>query len=304
MFRYGADVVVNDLSEISVEWIQNWMQRRPLPLQQCWESIPAQDHPINTNNIYSRPAKEALRGEKRPVFFLDYDGTLTPIVSRPDLAVISTQMRDTLKALMQKYTVAVVSGRMREDVEKLVGIEGIFYAGSHGFDIKGPDFALIEPRVKNIIPTVDKCIAFLKQELSHIDGVLIEEKKFSTAVHYRLVDEAKHLDKIKAVVDKVLAGNKELRLLSGKKVFEILPAIDWNKGKAVRWIMHAMGLSWDDVNAVYIGDDTTDEYAFAAIRTRGTGILVSDKAIPSLAHFRLESPDDVQTLFQKLAKEG
>ena len=76
--------------------------------------------------------------EKRPAVFLDYDGTLTPIVARPELAVLAEEMRRTVRTLAARCPVAIVSGRDRTDVQRLVRIEGLIYAGSHGFDIAGP----------------------------------------------------------------------------------------------------------------------------------------------------------------------
>jgi trehalose-phosphatase len=88
--------------------------------------------------------------------------------------------------------------------------------------------------------------------------------------------------------------------MRGKKVFEILPAIDWNKGKAIRWIMQALGIQWSDASVVYIGDDTTDEDAFRVVCSRGTAILVSDKLKVSAADFLLSSPQEVRKLFEKV----
>jgi len=82
--------------------------------------------------------------------------------------------------------------------------------------------------------------------------------------------------------------------MEGKKVFEILPAIDWNKGKAVRWVMDSLGINWQDYSVVYIGDDTTDEDAFRTVCTRGTSILVSDKDKVSAADFMVSSPKEVE----------
>ena len=209
-------------------------------------------------------------------------------------------MQDTVKKLSKKYTTAIVSGRMREDVENLVGIPGLIYAGSHGFDIKGPEVVMVEPQAQKSIPLVSKIIERLKKELADIEGVIIEEKKFSTAVHYRLVSEEDKILKIKILVEEVIQENKSLRLMEGKKVFEILPAIDWNKGKAVKWVMDALGINWEDYSIVYIGDDTTDEDAFRAVCTRGTSILVSDKSKASAADFVLSSPKEVKELFERV----
>jgi len=92
-----------------------------------------------------------------------------------------------------------------------------------------------------------------------------------------------------------------LRILEGKKVLEILPNIDWDKGKAVRWIMNALGITWSDSSVFYIGDDTTDEYAFRTVITRGTAILVTDDPEkPSSADFRLTSPEEVKKFFEQV----
>jgi len=305
----GADLVVADLSEINLELIEQWFHKKPRDLLQNWdkegkeiESLQGKERETKAiiNSFYLGSGKSHLFNGKRIVFFLDYDGTLTPIVSRPELAVISSQMQDTVKKLSQKYTTAIVSGRMREDVEKLVGISGLIYAGSHGFDIKGPQVSLVQPQAKETIPLVSKIIERLKKELANIEGLIIEEKKFSTAVHYRQVEKKEEVPRIKTVVEKVIQENKSLRLMEGKKVFEILPAIDWNKGKAVKWVMNALKINWEDFSIVYIGDDTTDEDAFRVVSTRGTGILVSDKCIPSAADFVLSSPKQVEELFERI----
>ena len=208
-------------------------------------------------------------------------------------------MQDMVKKLSQKYTTTIVSGRMREDVEKLVGIPGLIYAGSHGFDIKGPQVSMIEPRAEKTIPLISQIIERLKKELSDSQGIIIEEKKFSVAVHYRLADE-KSVPGIKTLVQKIIQEDKPLRLMEGKKVFEILPSIDWNKGKAVKWIMNALGINWEDFSVVYIGDDTTDEDAFRMISTRGTSILISDEPKTSAADFMLSSPKEVRELFERV----
>lgn len=309
----GADIVVTDFAKINLEATFDWFKRSPEQLFSVWEKrtgfgsdrITAleKEGKILINPCHKRSAKEALLGRQKVVFFLDYDGTLTPIVERPDMAKISETMQETVKNLALKYPVAIVSGRMREDVKNLVGIEELIYAGSHGFDIAGPSLKVVQPKVKETQPLINEVIDLLKIELANIEGVIIEEKKFSVAVHYRLVKEEGNREKIKNQVEAIVNKNKEkLKILQGKKVFEILPNIDWDKGKAIRWIIKAMGISWQDTAVVYIGDDITDEYAFATIRTRGVGVLVSSQPKPSLAHFRLDSPDQVKELFERVVK--
>lgn len=304
----GADIATTDFEYITCELINKWFDVQPAPLFGCWDSpelhnsrLEAVKLPgISVNPTYYKTAGEVFCSGKKPVFFLDYDGTLTPIVDRPDWAVLSEQMRDVLVKLKNKYTVAAVSGRMREDVENLIKIPDMFYAGSHGFDIKGPGgFSMVQPFAEKVIPVVDLVIEELKDRLGHIEGGLVEEKKFSAAFHYRLVDE-KYMEEIIGAIDDIVARRPELRLMHGKKVFEILPAIDWNKGMAVRWIMKALDIDWDKNVVVYIGDDVTDDDAFRVVRARGYGVLVSAAPRGSSADFGLKTPDDVMNFFEKL----
>jgi len=305
----GADIVVKDLVDINISWIERWFRRKPKSLINYWDIQEERPEatvidqrikkPIMLNYCYSYSAKKCIFNDKRLVFFFDYDGTLTPIVERPDLAVMSEEMRSLVKELSKKHTVSIVSGRMREDVQDLVKIDDIFYAGSHGFDIAGKDFSLIEPHVKEYLPLIEKVTAELKNIIGGIKGVLVEEKKFSVAAHYRLVDK-NDFPKIEKAVNDIIVNNDNLCLLKGKKVFEILPDINWNKGRAIRWIMQALKLNWQEASIVYIGDDTTDEFAFRTIRTRGTGILVSDFPRISTALFQVSSVEEVKNFFKTI----
>lgn len=312
LIEAGADIVVSDLAQISIEYIEKWFHRKPLSVPSFLDGAEkiTDMSPVNTageksiiiNPHYNQNNISTLFNKKK-VMFLDYDGTLTPIVERPELAVLSPEMKTAVKHLTEKHTVAIVSGRMREDVEKLVGIKGIFYAGSHGFDIMGPGFSMMHPQAEKIVPVISQVIKELSQKLEDIPNIIIEKKKFSVAVHYRLVAQ-QYLSRISAAVNEIIQEKKELRLMSGKKVFEILPNIDWDKGKAVRWIMNALEVSWQDVCVVYIGDDVTDEYAFRTLRTRGFGFLVSNESKESAADFRLSSTEEVKKLFEKVVADA
>ncbi|MBD3426862.1 MAG: trehalose-phosphatase [Candidatus Omnitrophica bacterium] len=308
----GADIVMKDLSDMRIGWLQKWFQRKPHHLIDKWNAIDnpssvqlwefREDVPIYLNPCYLRTGKDIFEKDKT-VFFLDYDGTLTPIVDRPQDAVVSGEMKDTVERLSKKCRVFIVSGRFREDVQQLLGIKELLYAGSHGFDIEGEGFSMVHPKAKEVIPVVEENIKKLEAELGDIDGLLIEKKKFSVAVHYRLVDEDKHLPRIRKMVEDIARENDSLRLMSGKKVFELLPNIEWDKGKAIRWILEAMKMDWHDANMIYIGDDVTDEFAFRMLRTRGTSILVSKEEKASSADFRLKDPQEVRELFEKFIHE-
>jgi len=155
---------------------------------------------------------------------------------------------------------------------------------------------LYEP--KKYFPMIENITLQLEQTLSTFPGIILEKKGMSVAVHYRMTLE-ENLPELKSLLKNIMKGRfKYIRVLKGKKVFEFLPKIEWNKGKAIIWIMNTLGLSWTEHKVFYLGDDTTDEDAFRVLRTRGTGILISEKPRKSSADFRLSSPEEVKKWIQ------
>src|SRR5205823_6449431 len=158
---------------------------------------------------------------KRLAVFLDYDGTLTPIVSHPEKASLSGSMRETVRALAARAPVAVLSGRDLGDIRHRVGIGGIVYAGSHGFDIAGPR-GLRKQIATDFLPILEAAGKELKEKLAGIPGALVERKRFSIAAHYRQANE-KAAAKVQRAVNEVATQHLDLRLLVGKKVYELQP---------------------------------------------------------------------------------
>ncbi len=247
---------------------------------------------------------------KRPALFLDYDGTLSPIVRRPELALLPPAARAVLGRLAERMPVAILSGRLREDAAALVALPRLYYAGSHGFDIAGPPPAPGEPPLRQElgegVPAAMQRVADrLRRDLAGIDGVLVEDKRFAVAVHYRLAAD-RDLPRVEAAVDRAAADaasqGPRLRKTGGKKVWELRPDVDWNKGKALLWLLGRLGLDRPDALPVFLGDDVTDEDAFAAVAGRGgIGILVAEEAQPTAAAYRLRDPAEVVELLTRLA---
>jgi len=238
---------------------------------------------------------------RRPSVFLDYDGTLTPIVARPDLALLSDTMRATLRGLAAHCSVAVISGRDLADVRDLVGLDNLVYAGSHGFDIAGPNGLRIEHvQGAAFAAAVERAAGLLRPALAAIEGALVEPKRFAVAVHYRQV-AADEVADVEAVVDRVLKAVPELEKTHGKKVFELRPRFDWDKGKAVLWLLSALEQTGADILPFYIGDDLTDEDAFLALRSRGITIFVG-KPEGTAALYALEDPDAVGAFLSELTR--
>ncbi|MDP9120330.1 MAG: trehalose-phosphatase [Acidobacteriota bacterium] len=245
-----------------------------------------------------------LRG-KRLALLLDYDGTLAPIAPRPELATLPEPTRRLLDRLARTTPTAILSGRDREDVAALVGLNGIVYAGSHGFDIAGPSRSPGGPALHHevgadIPAQIPRVAAQLRRDLGDIPGVLIEPKRFAVAVHYRLAPE-ESLPRIERAVGDAATACPALKKTLGKKVFELRPALDWDKGKALLWILHALDLDAPDVVPVYLGDDVTDEDAFRAVAERGIGILVASAPRPTAATCLLRDPAEVRELLERLA---
>lgn len=242
--------------------------------------------------------------QRKPFFFLDYDGTLTPIVRRPEDAILSDDMRLTLHELAKAYQVAIVSGRDRQDVQSLVGIQGLIYAGSHGFDISGPDgLKLQNEQGMEALPDLNAAESRLQQKISGFRGAQVERKKYSIAVHYRNASE-QDVAKIEAVVDQVTSEYSSLRKNSGKKIYELQPDIQWDKGRAVIWLLRRLDSDEDNPLPIYLGDDLTDENAFRALQGIGIGILVGDHGAPSSAHYRLSDTHAVKLFLQAVIEKG
>lgn len=274
----GADLVVEDLSEIDMA-----AEIKDLPhALDAFEEI-----------------KEQIEG-REVVVFLDYDGTLTPIVSRPEDAFLSEAMRKTLTNLASQCPLAIISGRGLKDIKGRVGINNLYYAGSHGFEIKGPKGLKMEHKeARKLLPVLDEAEESLKQQLADIDGAQVERKKFTIAVHYRNVRD-EHVGSVEEVVDHAADHYSGLRKAEGKKVYELRPDIDWDKGKAISWLLDTLNLVGPEVFLFYIGDDITDEDAFEALAGQGIGIVVGEDSRTTEAVFRLNSPDQVRMFLRKL----
>ena len=280
-----ADVVVDDLAEVAVD-------TEPAGRAKTTDDLPSALDRFN--------AVTAGLEDRRPAVFLDYDGTLTPIVERPEMARISDEMRQTVAELGRLATVAIVSGRDRRDVQELAGVEDIYYAGSHGFDIAGPGGEQMElQQGTDYLPALDRAEQALRDRLAAIEGAQVERKKFAIAVHFRRVADDRQVE-VEQTVDDVLEENSELRKTGGKKIFELRPDIDWDKGKALQWLLEKLDLDRPAIVPLYLGDDLTDEDALRAIEQRGIGILVRDEKRPTHARFALEDPGEVRIFLRKL----
>ncbi|XP_059650968.1 trehalose-phosphate phosphatase B-like [Cornus florida] len=266
----------------------------------------------------------SLARGKKIVLFLDYDGTLSKIVDNPEEAFMTDKMRMAVHDVADCFPTAIISGRNRQKVYDFVTLDNVYYAGSHGLDIvaplesskygdskhqtkvvdkKGNEVVLFQP-AKKYLPAIQQILCTLKDKTSSIKGVMIENNKFCISVHFRHVRDEDFCT-LERLVKSVLADYQEFRLSNGRKVFEIRPDMEWDKGHALEYLLDTFGLgSSSDVLPVYIGDDRTDEDAFKVIRSRGQGfpIVVSSITKDTAALYSLRNPDEVNKFLLRLVR--
>jgi trehalose-phosphatase len=276
----GASIVVNDIENIIIKKDQGGSPQFSQNIPDIFKNF---DHFTTSLD------------NKKPVFFFDYDGTLTPIINDPGKAYISKKKKKLLQKLSSSHNVAIVSGRDMMDIRSFIGLDSLIYAGSHGFRISGPDgLYMTQEKAVDFLPGLDRMENELVNSLEkEIPGVSIERKHFAIAIHYRNAPPGSSVT-VNEYADRLLARNKDFKKGRGKKIVEIKPSLDWHKGKAVEWIMERLGLSFpDEYLPMYIGDDITDEDAFRTLSDNGMGILVSSHGQLSAARYHLRDVDEV-----------
>ena len=241
---------------------------------------------------------EEVRSKNRRAFFLDYDGTLTPIVRDPQKAFLSPKYREAIASLLgdEKNLVCIISGRAIEQLKGFIDLKGLVLAGNHGMEIAGPDISYVNDgalRTKYLLQEIGE---MLKWKLSDLEGVLVEDKGLTVSVHYRMVP-VKHHASLKRLffreMKKFLAFDNII-VTRGKRVLEVKPNVVWNKGSAVKWILGYLSdhLWKEKPYPIYMGDDETDEDAFRALKGRGLTVLVSPRRGASEAAYFIKNVEE------------
>ncbi|MDD4909491.1 MAG: trehalose-phosphatase [Candidatus Omnitrophica bacterium] len=241
--------------------------------------------------------KKEIAG-KHLLLFLDYDGTLAPIARTPGEAVLSKEVKGLLRGLSTSpyCSLGIISGRALGSIKKAVGIKGIIYAGNHGLEIEGPEFKFTVPLSPRFRSALRDISGKLRKRLSGIKGVLMEDKGLTLSIHYRLAGrkDIPAFERAVSEVTRPYAARGSVGIDHGKKVYEIKPPIQWDKGKAVLWLMarRQFASGGKGVLPVYIGDDVTDEDAFKALKRRGLTVFVGERRA-SRADYRLKNTGEV-----------
>ncbi len=233
---------------------------------------------------------------------LDFDGTLAPIAETPEEAEILPLSRYALARLgalpHRGVVTAIISGRMLANLHTKVDWDGTCLAGTHGLEIECGGLAHVNDEAERAAPQLVEFARKLSVDLPNFPGAWAEVKQLGVAVHYRQMEEDK-LPELRTAVENAMQGYEKLTLREGKKVLEALPAVDWNKADAVRYILQRTGHPTGALVA-YFGDDVTDEDAFREVNDLG-GVSVKVGGGETAAKAVIEGPSDVAAFLQALA---
>lgn len=236
---------------------------------------------------------------KDPVLLLlDFDGTISSIVNDPKDAFLTKDFKRILKELTLKpLHLGIVTGRSLQDIKKRIKLKNIIYAGDHGFEIKSKGFSFKYPLALDYKKTIQEIRQKIKSHILPIHGVILQQKKYSTSIHYRMVSSP-DLSSLKHKVKSILTPyikTRRVKLFPGKKVYEIKPPVEWDKGKAVEKIVTELKLKnhLSDISPIYIGDDVTDEDAFKSVNGMGGISIRVGKTKQSRAKFFLADIQEV-----------
>lgn len=243
-------------------------------------------------HLFQLEGEQALLAVMRrsPLLAFDFDGTLAPIVARPDDAKVSVAVTQRLAKLSTIRPVAIVTGRSVADVAARLDFEPQFLIGNHGAEdpSSGP--------VIDIVPALDTFRLHLASHLDDLNavGVQVEDKHYSLALHYRLAPSS---EAAMAQIALVLDGlDPELVAFGGKCVVNVVPKSSPDKADAVISLVRRSGSG----AAIFVGDDVNDESVFERASPQWLTVRIGRDDPFSRARFFLESPDEVATMLQRM----
>jgi trehalose-phosphatase len=237
---------------------------------------------------------EEVKSRARRALFLDYDGTLTPIVEDPEKAFLPPKYRKVIASLLrnEKNFVCIISGRAIEQLEGFIRLKGLVLAGNHGMQIAGPDIFYVNDEALRAKALLGEIARMLKVKLRDFVGVLVEDKGLTVSMHYRMLP-ARHHPRLKEFFYREMERfltSKTVVVTRGKKVLEVRPNVVWDKGSAVKWLLDYLSKDLlEEPYPVYMGDDETDEDAFRTLKGRGLTVLVSSRKKESQASYFIRS---------------
>jgi trehalose-phosphatase len=236
----------------------------------------------------------------------DFDGTLSDLVTNPAEARVSPDVATEVAAVarLPRATFGVVSGRRVQDIHERVGKAAAFAAGLHGLEIDGTLTKYRHPALDDVQPIVRSVCEVAQRELAWCAGLFLEDKTYSLTCHVRGVPSdlaQRALDQFVEIAQPHVSS-RALKILPAAEALELLPLTDWNKGRAVEWIRDHMTRVVRPISIVYLGDDRTDEDAFAALGDDDVAIGVGERPHEGMIDWRLAGPASVGRFFRHLTR--
>jgi trehalose 6-phosphate phosphatase len=253
----------------------------------------------------SRDILRRLSGAERVFWFIDFDGTLVPIVRRPELVVFGDDSREALRALSleSRSRVAVVSGRPLAFVRRRIGLRGLVYAGNHGLEVRGPGVEFRHPGAVAARPSLLQIKRAWLRMAPGLPGSIVEDKGMSVTFHYRRVRPSRQEEARLLALE--TAGAPEsggaIRLTAGKKIVEARPAVNWGKGEALGMLLEEGGYRRGKDLVAAFGDDETDRDMFRLVKGEDLAVFVGRGDPPPEANARLGGPASLTRLLGKAA---
>ena len=253
---------------------------------------------------------ETFKYDSSTAIVTDIDGTISEIAPTPTEALVTDSMREELLKLQRKFALlAVISGRSVLNAREMVGIDGLIYVGNHGMEFMEDEKISLYPEVEKYLQQMKQTGQKLKNgDLSHIDGLLFEDKGICFSIHYRLALQSDN------VREKILNNIRndpdceKLKITEGRQLVELKPPLSCDKGTILENIIQKYNLK----KVIYLGDDITDADAFNKLKIlenqgkiRGAGVLVCSSEIPrdvkKGSSYFVNGVDEVLKFFQWLS---
>jgi trehalose 6-phosphate phosphatase len=242
----------------------------------------------------------AHRSGGRLLLLFDYDGTLVPLAPHPELAVLDRHCRRLLANLAQlpRVFVGVVSGRSLDDLQGMVGMTNVLYAGVSGLELDLGGMRIEHDSAKHAVVVIRHVFERLEATLADFPGAWLENKRIGMTVHVRHMAPERIPELRTRVVQVVHELAHPLRLVDGPLAIEITPAGEAHKGSAIHAFLHFLGTP--EAMCLYAGDDANDAEAFEEIAARGGVCIGIGAHAPQAAQHRLDTPQDLMAMLREL----
>jgi alpha,alpha-trehalase len=286
----GAGMVVDDLSEISLEAASSKLSDN--------STGGSRDLPSALDN--KDEILSALQ-EGTPAIALDFEDVLAPLLEGPANVSLAPRVQKAIKRLSECWMVAVIGEREMADIERTVGVGGIYYAGGHGFEVCDPSGSYIRDEACELhLPELDAVESKLNAFLADAAEAWLERKRFTLSVKY---DKTKlgDVSELETLLERVLSEHTTLRMVREDNVFKLTPDITRDKAQVLTSLLDSVLIDSSSAVPLYIGNGASSGEVFRAMGKKGIGIDTGDRRQKNSAKYSLSKPSEAVDLLEYLA---